>query len=220
LRFSPLIDCATRGIPSGYLSYIEQRLLDTEIVVFELLSATYNSQVPIHRLSEIERRALADLSQKQPKSAKIEEWKRSPLNTEEQRHDWWSKRCESILPTTQPGTNRPSQDAMTPQDTWADASPLSVQYEDVQTYPTMRPPSAACSSQSAVPLASWQQTLNMPLSSPEATFDNSVPSDPRSSMSLSNTGGDASGMILRQTAQAELSRDSGSLNAERWRKYF
>ncbi|KAH6106686.1 hypothetical protein HBI69_178960 [Parastagonospora nodorum] len=218
------IDCRyppvnKRGIPSGYLSYIEQRLLDTEVVVFELLSAVYKSHVPIQpqRLSEAERQALADLSQKQAKSAKIEEWKRLPLDTDKHRHEWWSRRCQSMFSSTQAGSTRSLQDAMSPQDTWVDASPLSVQFEDTQTCTATRP-SFSDLSQTADPAVSWQQSLNVDLSGTGVNFDDSVPSKFTSS-STSNLGQDASD-IAKASAQLSVADNSQVLNAERWRKYF
>lgn len=205
------------GIPSGYLSYIEQRLLDTEVVVFELLSAIYKSHVPIQpqRLSEAERQALAELSQKQAKSAKIEEWKRLPLHTDEHRHEWWSKRCESMLSSTQAGSTRSLQDAMSPQDTWVDASPMSVQFEDVQTSTATRP-LVSDFPQTADTTVSWQQTLNMDVSGTGVNFDDS---SRFASSSTSNLGQEASDMA-KPSAQSSIADSSQVLNAERWRKYF
>ncbi|KAF2186002.1 hypothetical protein K469DRAFT_707188 [Zopfia rhizophila CBS 207.26] len=87
-----------RGIPSGYISFIEQRLLETELVVFELLTAIYQSHTPIDqfRSHESARQAVADFSGKQSKSAKVEEWKYFPLASDEQRQRWWQNRQEII----------------------------------------------------------------------------------------------------------------------------
>lgn len=201
------------------MSYIEQRLLDTEVVVFELLSAVYKSHVPIQpqRLSEAERLALADLSQKQAKSAKIEEWKRLPLHTDEGRHEWWSKRCKSMFSSTQVGSARSLQDAMSPQDTWVDASPMSAQFEGIQTCTTTKP-SVSDFPQIADPSVSWQQALNMDVSGTGVNFDDSGPSRFASSPTI-NMGQHASDMA-NASAQSSKADSSQILNAERWRKYF
>ncbi|ORY03067.1 hypothetical protein BCR34DRAFT_573826 [Clohesyomyces aquaticus] len=95
-----------RGIPSGYISFLEQRLLQTELLAFELLAIIYQSRTPIDKdhLHKNAREAIADFSIKQPKSAKIEEWRRFPLTTKEQRKVWWrskeaiaQRRSPSIL---------------------------------------------------------------------------------------------------------------------------
>ncbi|OAL04932.1 hypothetical protein IQ06DRAFT_302061 [Phaeosphaeriaceae sp. SRC1lsM3a] len=205
-----------RGIPSGYLSYIEQRLLDTELLAFELLSAIYKSHTPIlpQRLSEQERQALSDISTKQPKSAKIEEWKILPLGTDEERHNWWLKRCDVISRPMQFESNSLPQDMMTPQDTY---SPLTTQFEDMQAAHTAIPPSAPLAPEAADPSLSWQTSPTTLLSSTNGTLENH---------GLVRTRADSSSQVARNmtapTASNEPSRSdhSQSISAERWRKYF
>lgn len=90
-----------RGIPSGYLSFVEQRLVETEIVVLELLNAIYSTRIPINPqpLPDNARRTLLEESQKQAKTAKIDEWKRLPITTGAQQRAWWIKKNECIRDT-------------------------------------------------------------------------------------------------------------------------
>jgi hypothetical protein len=213
-----------RGIPSGYLSYIEQRLLDTELVVFELLSAIYKSPMPIQpqRLSETERQALADISQKQPKSAKIEEWKSLPLTTDEHRHEWWLKRCESMSIPMQFVPTRISQDAMAAQDTWMDASPLSMQYEDIPSNTIVQSPIPSMSqseSESQANVETWPSTMNATVPDIDGCFDDSFGTAIRSSLS-ERPGEGASDAVSTGFVEANTSNNSQPLNADRWRKYF
>jgi hypothetical protein len=209
----------TRGIPSGYLSYIEQRLLDTELVVFELLSTIYKSQIPIQpqRLSEQDRQTLVDISQKQPKSAKIEEWKSLPMATDAHRHEWWLKRCESISPPIQSASTRLSQDTISPQDTWTD-SPLSVQFEDPQAHTTMQP-SAPSMPQPPALIASWQPPLLNVVPRTNGAGNDDILS-PTCTALMEGPGQGASAVAPMASTEPKISSDSQSLNAERWRKYF
>ena len=58
-----------------YIGFIEQQLLETELVVFELLSTIQKSHVPLesHHCSNEECEAVTEFNAKQSKSAKIEE---------------------------------------------------------------------------------------------------------------------------------------------------
>ncbi|KAH6625551.1 hypothetical protein C7974DRAFT_396279 [Boeremia exigua] len=88
-----------RGIPSGYVSLIEQRLHETEIFVLEVLSVLQELGASVeqrHRLSNNQRQLLTDIAQKQLKSDKIEEWKSSPLGTDQQRQAWWTAKRDCI----------------------------------------------------------------------------------------------------------------------------
>jgi hypothetical protein len=206
-----------RGIPSGYLSYIEQRLLDTEFVVFELLSAIYQSQIPIqlHRLSETDRQALVDVSQKQSKSAKIEEWKSLPLDTDENRHNWWSKRYESITLPMQSGSDNLPRDNTTPQDTWLEASPMSAHYEDMQLPSVVQPPAPSIGQIS--PVASWQPPLDAMIFVPAPSFDNNTNTATPKPLLMAASDSDVS---VTTSTESSVSASSQSLSADRWRKYF
>jgi hypothetical protein len=198
--------------------------LDTELVVFELLSAIYKSPMPIQpqRLSETERQALADISQKQPKSAKIEEWKNLPLTTDEHRHEWWLKRCESMSIPMQFFPTSLSQDAMAAQDAWIDASPLSMQYEDMQSNTAMQPSIPSMpqpESDSPALVAPWQSAMNVTAPDTDGSFDNRLRTDVGSSLS-ERSGEGASNVPPAAVAEANISNNSPSLSADRWRKYF
>jgi hypothetical protein len=209
----------TRGIPSGYLSYIEQRLLDTELVVFELLSTIYKSQIPIQpqRLSEQDRQALVDIGQKQSKSAKIEEWKSLPLVTDEHRHEWWLKRCESISPPIQSASSRLSQDTISPQDTWTD-SPLSVQFEDTQVHTTLQPSASSMSQQPAL-VAPWQPPREDIVPQTNGAGIDDILS-PTCSALVDGPGQGATTVVPIISSEPRISRNSEPLGTDRWHKYF
>jgi hypothetical protein len=174
------------------------------------------------RLSETERHALADISQKQPKSAKIEEWKSLPLTTEEHRHQWWLKRCEFMSAPTLFGTNSVAQDATTAQDTWIDASPLSMQYEDMQSNTTMQlsiPNMSQSESGSPALVAPWQSAMNVTISDTDGNFNNCLRAAIRSSVT-ERSSEDTSDVTQVALTEPNASNDSQSLSAERWRKYF
>jgi len=204
------------------LSYIEQRLLETEIVVLELLSAIYNTQTHINpqRLSEADRIILAEISQKQPKSAKIEEWKSLPLNTDEHRHEWWLQRCRSISQPIPPGSKDASQEAMTPQETWLDVSPQPAQYGDIQPSTTMQPTESAPSMlQQPIFIPPWRQSLDGDMRDTAGAFE-----EPSNNALLTSammgTSQSGRGAALTTPAQPEGSARTTSLSAERLRKYF
>jgi len=105
------------------------------MVALELLSAIYNSQVPIEaqRLSDTDRRVLAGYVQKQAKSSRIEEWKSLPLNTDQERLSWWMKRQDLIAKGAEANTDHASQASPTQTELWGmESSPAVAQYEDLQ----------------------------------------------------------------------------------------
>jgi hypothetical protein len=168
-------------------------------------------------LSETDRQVLTDISQKQPKSAKIEEWKSLPLTTDEHRHDWWLKRCDAIALPVQTDLSNHSQDVMTPQDTWVEASPLSVQYEDIQPHTGTQPPVPRMPQPSAL-ITPWQPPLDDMISGSAGTFDNKVHTAICPSLeSVSQSG---AGIALAASTESNTSNNSQPLSAERWRKYF
>ncbi|KAH7406920.1 hypothetical protein DE146DRAFT_408836 [Phaeosphaeria sp. MPI-PUGE-AT-0046c] len=203
-----------RGIPSGYLSYIEQRLLDTELLAFELLSAIYKSQVPIlpQRLSEQEHQTLSDVSTKQPKSSKIEEWKTLPLSTDEERHSWWLKRCDVISRPMQFESNGIAQDMMTPQDTY---SPMTAQFEDMQAHSAI-PSSAPIMPEAADSTLSWQLSTTTLVPPTDGTNENH--GLPRTRADSSSQG--SCNVAPFASNEPSRSNHSQSISAERWRKYF
>lgn len=93
-------------MPSGYVSLIEQRLVETEILVLEMLSAIQESGVSLtkYHLSADQRRTLIDVARKQSKSEKIEDWKSLPLGDERQRQAWlWKK--QQVIGCSQTSTS-------------------------------------------------------------------------------------------------------------------
>jgi hypothetical protein len=174
------------------------------------------------RLSETERHALADISQKQPKSAKIEEWKSLPLATDENRHEWWLKRCESMSVPIQFVPNSVTQDVTTAQDAWIDASPLSTQYEDMQSNTTMQPSLSSMplsESESPALVAPWQSAMNVPIPDTDGNFDNCLRAAIRSSVTERQSEG-ASDVAQAAVIEPNISNNSQALSADRWRKYF
>ncbi|KFY76646.1 hypothetical protein V499_03777 [Pseudogymnoascus sp. VKM F-103] len=84
---------ATRGqgIPSGYISSLEERLIETEIALFEALSFINthfhqggNTQFEPSQYHD----AFTNHSTALSKQAKVEEWKRLPLTFEDQQKAW------------------------------------------------------------------------------------------------------------------------------------
>ncbi|OBT86142.1 hypothetical protein VE02_05743 [Pseudogymnoascus sp. 03VT05] len=84
---------ATRGqgIPSGYISSLEERLIETEIALFEALSfinvhfhQSGNTQFEPSQYHD----AFTNHSTSLSKQAKVEEWKRLPLMFEDQQKAW------------------------------------------------------------------------------------------------------------------------------------
>ncbi|KAH7080910.1 hypothetical protein FB567DRAFT_115638 [Paraphoma chrysanthemicola] len=207
-----------RGIPSGYLSFIEQRLFETELVVFELLSAIYKSQRPIElqHVSHLERQVLADLSQKQSKSLKIEEWKSLPLTTDESRHEWWLRRHELIAHNGQANGTGPTQNARTPQETWLDASPSSAQYEDMPSHLRMHAQQPAPSTPQAPTFVdTWQPLPSEIVSATSASFRANDELHTNTAHP-ETTAKDDNGVAFTTLAEPPAQ----SMNAERWRKYF
>jgi hypothetical protein len=97
------------------VSYIEKRLLETELVLYELLTTILQSQDPVPTVhsTDVERQIVADYQVKQSKSWKIDEWKLFPLATDEQRQQWWQARRALIqagLSGTHPTNTLPMRD--------------------------------------------------------------------------------------------------------------
>lgn len=207
-----------RGIPSGYLSFVEQRLHETELVVLELLSAVYNSQTPIEpqRLSEEDRQSLARFGQKQSKAAKIEEWKTQPLRTDDQLHAWWLRKREMMSHPTHQSRDSVSMDAATPQDQWPDASPISVRYDDVSQHADL-PVEQQDPSQIPVSDAEWQAGLDMSMPDGDNMFSNGSVITFQSTIP-GPTGSSRSAVTNPPSSATNL--NVTPLTSDRWRKYF
>lgn len=88
-----------RGIPSGYISSLEERLIETEIALFEALSFInihFHQDSNIQSESSQHRDAFTEHSMALSKQAKVEEWKRIPLTFEDQRKTWFQEKLHVI----------------------------------------------------------------------------------------------------------------------------
>ncbi|KAH8806036.1 hypothetical protein F5884DRAFT_468578 [Xylogone sp. PMI_703] len=130
-----------RGIPAGYISSLEQRLLETEVALFEALSVINNPQYrndETHTESSLAG-VLSDQSTRQSKEAKIEEWKRLPLRTSAQRQTWWrdrvaiSKGRGRDKDSSNSSGMEPSTSPATTENHWSGPSPGSGQQGSATT---------------------------------------------------------------------------------------
>jgi hypothetical protein len=169
-------------------------------------------------LSETDRLALADVSQKQSKSAKIEEWKSLPLNTDEDRHDWWARRYEVISLSIQSSPNDLSKDTTAPQEAWVDTSPMSVNYDKVQPQ-TVLPPSVPSIGHTSAFITSLQSPLEMMLSGTPSSFNNCLHVATHTSPTEGTDENDVHQPLMTST-EPSVSTNSQVLSADRWRKYF
>jgi hypothetical protein len=211
----------TRGIPSGYISFIEQRLLETEIVVLELLSAIYASRVPIEpqRLPETDRRLLAEYGQKQAKSHKIEEWKNLPLATEEQRRAWWVKKSERIARSAEASGDCSSQKSPATTSSRAADSPRTVNFEGTQASGAMQ--STLPPIQHPVTQVPWRPVAGgSGLSEPDSSLGHLDLHNTNLS-ELENIADDGyAGISETPTPPSQSVLQSQSTADARWRKYF
>ncbi|KFX85803.1 hypothetical protein V490_09399 [Pseudogymnoascus sp. VKM F-3557] len=88
-----------RGIPSGYISSLEERLIETEIALFEALSfinTHFHQDSSIRTKPSQNRDAFTEYNMSLSKQAKVEEWKCIPLTSEDQRKTWWQEKLHVI----------------------------------------------------------------------------------------------------------------------------
>ncbi|CAD0084584.1 unnamed protein product, partial [Aureobasidium vineae] len=88
------IQALARGLPSGYIASIEERLARTEAALLQALSTIHDSEMH----SEADQRHLdvSPVTDEQPRElefnevriAKVEEWKAYPLDAQEQQREW------------------------------------------------------------------------------------------------------------------------------------
>lgn len=83
-----------RGFPEGYLSGLEQRLIQTELALFQvLMTHTVPGSSPIARQSaEPFKNHASSIS----KGKRMEEWQSLPLDTEQDRLTWWRRRAQEL----------------------------------------------------------------------------------------------------------------------------
>jgi hypothetical protein len=190
--------------------------------VLELLSTIYNSQVPIEmqRLSDTDRRIVAEKVQKQAKSSRIEEWKSLPLDTDEERLAWWSKRQDLIRRGIEAGSSQASQDSPAQTESWAmESSPAVAYYEDPRlsvvdgsNFPAAQPQPAQ---------ATWQIAPDI-LGAPETARDTLHHN--QDIMNVSPGGNLGSERYFVGEGRSEplppSVPDSRPSTTEQWRKYF
>jgi hypothetical protein len=171
-------------------------------------------------LSENDRQQLANVVQKQPKSFKVEEWKTLPLVTDEDRHEWWSQRCQLMSPPAQSEATRVFEDTTTPQETWLDTSPSSAHYEDIQS-PAMNQSAHAMPSmaQQSVLTAPWQSALNVTMSDDLGSYSNNTQAAFATTSSVTGRSEGRSRTIIAPM-EAFAVVNPPNLSAERLRKYF
>lgn len=90
---------SNRGIPSGYISSLEERLIETEIALFEALSFInihFHQDSNTRSESSQYRDAFTENSMTLSKQAKVEEWKCIPLTFEDQRKTWFQEKLHVI----------------------------------------------------------------------------------------------------------------------------
>ncbi|KAH0187851.1 hypothetical protein KCV03_g5241, partial [Aureobasidium melanogenum] len=77
-----------RGLPTGYIASIEERLAQTEAALLQALSTIHGSQVPESRLPPAATEKARDMEYNEVRIAKVEEWQKCPLDTQEHQRDW------------------------------------------------------------------------------------------------------------------------------------
>ena len=91
------IHLSVRGFPPGYIATLEKRLLETELALFETLSLVVREQGSDVNLQEAQFQVLlAGRSANQSKEARVDEWQRLPLQTHQQRYEWWKDKCSKV----------------------------------------------------------------------------------------------------------------------------
>ncbi|OAG11132.1 uncharacterized protein CC84DRAFT_1223859 [Paraphaeosphaeria sporulosa] len=216
-----------RGIPSGYIALVEQRLLESEIVIFELLSTLYNYNPTVrqHRLSFDERHSLGEWSKQQSKAKKVEEWTNFPLGTDEQRQAWWLKKQDSIgrcEGSDAGNVDSPATNAFL--GVLPDASPISAGFEETQQQQQQQQQQK--SMDTPLPLASTVSETTTVLQHPwTSQMDSQSGSDADNSFRSSSMSGPPMMDERPQYATVNNSVNHASPEArhstsDRWRKYF
>lgn len=76
-----------RGFPEGYLSGLEQRLIETEWALFETMAGLSSLDMP-----EFARDLFQNSAEKQSKTARAEEWHRLSIASPEDRYRWFHEK--------------------------------------------------------------------------------------------------------------------------------
>ncbi|OSS43938.1 hypothetical protein B5807_11348 [Epicoccum nigrum] len=199
-----------RGIPSGYVSLIEQRLVETELLVLELLSALQETGGSIenqHRLSENQRRLLEHIAQKQSKTDKIEEWKCFPLGTDQQRQAWRTAKQACFFETQMSPPQEQLAMEMSPTPKFSPNNSESMQ----NAQPASSPARSAVQRSSftiASPVRLQEETANYSLRATQI----GPPMDLRSQ--------DADIVVVNTPLPSVTPSGSDAGNVDKWRKYF
>lgn len=77
-----------RGLPSGYIASIEDRLAQTEAALLHALSTIHAPLVPGPEMFSVATQKPRDLEYNELRIAKVEEWQKYPLDTLEHRQAW------------------------------------------------------------------------------------------------------------------------------------
>lgn len=80
-----------RGIPTGYIAALEQRLLATELALFEEMwhsQSTTRNELPDQTRNELVAQ-FSETGAKQSKASKTKEWQTLPLQSTSERSAWW-----------------------------------------------------------------------------------------------------------------------------------
>lgn len=93
-KFTAKLTILRRGVPLGYIAALEQRLLTTEIALLEALS-TFHDKTLI-TLSITEKKSLRKHDEARSKDARMEEWKRLPLEHISERQAWSSAKMQKL----------------------------------------------------------------------------------------------------------------------------
>lgn len=100
---------SSRGLPSGYIASIEERLAQTEAALLQVLSTIHGSQVPESRSPPAATEKAREMEYNEVRIAKVEEWQRYPLDTQEHQRDWMQYKL-AIDPASVGSTRTESQE--------------------------------------------------------------------------------------------------------------
>ena len=164
--------------------------------------------------------------QKQSKSAKIEEWKHTPLLTEDQQYAWWRRKQDFLTSPTKSDLDSISHESPAIQDAWPTPSPASMQFDDVQSndmsqsrFQLEQTPKAPADIQQASPSVptppSHANMANMANIS-NNTHRLSIDSFPTIGLTISEPANTTALALSQPTVNA----DTTPLPNDRWRKYF
>ena len=167
---------------------------------------------------------LAESVQKQAKSSRVEEWKRHPLNTDEERLSWWSKRQDILTKGVEANASYISQVSPASTEPWVtESSPAVAQYEDLQLSAVERlnvPPAQ----QPQPTRSAWQAVPDISENIEPASVTQGQIQDMAGVPPVRNfaSGGYHDDRLERPapSVQHTTALHSRSSTTEQWRKYF